>query len=46
MVAFLLICSPAILLVLALGWWLIGLWADIRARRRQVEEFRRKWGFK
>lgn len=43
MAAFLLICSPAILLVLALGWWLIGLWTDILARRRQVEEFRRKW---
>lgn len=46
MAAFLLICSPAILLLLALGWWLIGLWADIRAHRRQVEEFRRKWSGK
>lgn len=43
MAAFLLICSPAILLVLALGWWLFSLWAGIRANRRQVEEFRRKW---
>lgn len=43
MAAFLLICSLSILLVLSLGWWLISLWADIRDRRRQVEEFRRKW---
>lgn len=43
MAEFLLICSPAILLVLVLVWQLIGLWRDIRANRRQVEEFRRKW---
>lgn len=43
MAAFLLICSPAILLVFAMGWWLVSLWADIRDRRQQVEEFRRKW---
>ena len=43
MAAFLLICSPAILLLLALGWWFLKLWSDIRAYRRQVEEFRRKW---
>jgi hypothetical protein len=43
MLAFLLICSPAILLACVLIWQLIGLWADIRAYRRQVEEFRRKW---
>lgn len=43
MAAFLLICSTAMLLVLVLVLQLIGLWADIRAHRRQVEEFRRKW---